>query len=195
MELKPARLSPFADLFVALNECDFALTGVVRDFVNARARKNRIFFIGNGGSAAIASHMAEDFLKSASFAAMCFNDGAQLTCLANDLGYERVFSIPLMAHGRVGDILVAISSSGSSRNILNALEAVKGLGLTVITLSGFDSDNPLRKRGHVNFYVPSMKYGVVEVAHLAILHLILDKIVEQDKADNALPLAHAAGYE
>lgn len=143
----------------------------------ARKKGYRIMFIGNGGSAAIASHLAEDFLKAGRFATMSFNDAAQLTCLANDLGYESVFRVPIERHGKAGDILFAISSSGKSENILSGARAARAADMEVITLSGFKPDNPLRRLGHLNFYVPSEEYGTVEVAHLAICHAILDRVV------------------
>lgn len=136
----------------------------------------RVFFVGNGGSAAIASHMSADWLKNAGIAAMSFNEGPMLTCISNDMGYERSFQVPLANHGRLGDILFAISSSGRSLSILNAVWQAKKQGMVVITLSGFDSDNPLRDEGRINFYIPSYKYSVVEIAHLTICHSILDRI-------------------
>lgn len=145
-----------------------------------RAQGHRVFFIGNGGSAGIASHMAADWFKAGRFKAACFNDPAMLTCLGNDLGYEHVFDEPIYGHGRQGDLLVAISSSGRSLNILNAVAAAKKADMTAMTLSGFRADNPLRQTGQINFYVPSDKYGLVEVAHHAILHAILDEITSAD---------------
>lgn len=144
--------------------------------VAAKRDHRRIFFIGNGGSAAIASHMAADWLKNGNVAALAFNDPALTTCLANDLGYDQVFATPLQRHGREGDILFAISSSGRSHSILNAVEVAIAKKMTVITLSGFTPENPLRKLGAVNFYVPCNRYGVVEVAHHAICHAILDAV-------------------
>src|SRR5947207_762067 len=94
---------------------------------HCRTSRARVFFIGNGGSAAIASHMAEDWLKAGNIAAMAFNDAALITCLTNDLGYDTVFSAPLKVHGGPWDVLVAISSSGRSSNILKAVETAKGL--------------------------------------------------------------------
>lgn len=143
----------------------------------ARQDQQRFFFIGNGGSAAIASHMAADWLKAAGVAAMSFNEPAQLTCIANDLGYEYVFAKPLLLHGKPGDLLFALSSSGRSRSITYAAETALTLKMRVITLSGFDADNPLRKLGDVNFHVPSDRYGIVEVAHHAICHSILDAVI------------------
>jgi D-sedoheptulose 7-phosphate isomerase len=143
----------------------------------ARRDRKTIFFIGNGGSAAIASHMAADWLKNGRMRAQCFNDGALLTCMANDEGYEYAFSYPLAVHSNPGDLLFAISSSGRSKSITNAVSQAVFSDLRTITLSGFDADNPLRKLGDVNFHVPSDRYGIVEVAHHAICHSILDAVV------------------
>lgn len=146
--------------------------------LRTKEAKRSVYFIGNGGSAAIASHMAADFLKNGGMAAQCFNDPALLTCLSNDLGYENVFAKPLSLHGRAGDLLFAVSSSGRSESILRTAEVASGLNMSVVTLSGFTPDNPLRNLGDVNFYVPSNKYGVVEVSHHAICHAILDAVIE-----------------
>lgn len=140
----------------------------------AHASGNRLLFIGNGGSATIASHMAIDFSKNGNLRAQAFNDAAFLTCLGNDLGYENVFSTQIEMHAVAGDVLVAISSSGRSPNILKAVTAARGVGCPVVTLSGFGADNPLRKTGDVNFYVPSDKYGYVELLHSVLLHGVLD---------------------
>lgn len=152
----------------------------------------RIFFIGNGGSAAIASHMAADWMKNGGFPTFCFNDGSLLTCISNDLGYDRSFRLPLQHHGRLGDILFAISSSGDSMNIVGAADLARQMHMNVVTLSGFRPDNRLRDFGGVNFYVPSRDYGVVEIAHLAILHSILDEVME-DIVPQRMP--QSPGYE
>lgn len=135
---------------------------------------NKLMFIGNGGSAGIASHMAIDYSKNGGIRAMAFNDGAALTCLGNDLGYEEVFAKQIDLHARTGDLLVAISSSGKSMNILKAADAARERGCTVYTFSGFTPENPLRNYGDLNFYVDSSEYGFVEITHLALIHSILD---------------------
>jgi D-sedoheptulose 7-phosphate isomerase len=136
--------------------------------------KARVFFIGNGGSAGICSHQATDWMRNGGFSALALNDGAALTCLGNDLGFEQVFARQIEMHGRPGDLLIAISSSGNSPNILRGVEAARAAGLHVLTLSGFKPDNKLRRLGDVNFYVPSERYGWVEISHLALCHAILD---------------------
>lgn len=139
---------------------------------------NKVMFIGNGGSASIASHMATDFLKNGLIPALAFNDPSAITCLANDLGYESIFQKPLELLARRGDILFAISSSGKSCNILNAVKEVKRRRCFLVTLSGFNKDNPLRKSGDINFYIPFESYGYVEITHLAICHCLIDTIIE-----------------
>lgn len=148
-----------------------------------RARKthaqgNKIIFIGNGGSAGISSHLAIDYSKNGNMRALAFNDGAALTCLANDLGYENVFAKQIELHARKGDLLVAISSSGRSPNIIEGVKQARESGCAVITMSGFTPDNPLRQMGDVNFYVDSNVYGLVEILHLTLGHLILDIAME-----------------
>ena len=135
---------------------------------------NKIMFVGNGGSAGICSHLAIDFSKNGGLRAMAFNDPSALTCLGNDLGYENVFAKQVEFHGRGGDLLVAISSSGRSPNILNAVKAARMINCKVVTFSGFTDDNSLRSTGDVNFFVRSKEYGFVEVAHLALCHAVLD---------------------
>ena len=135
---------------------------------------NKIVFIGNGGSAGIASHLAIDFSKNGRLRALAFNDPSALTCLGNDLGYENVFAMQLEFHARPGDVLVAISSAGRSPNILAAVERARARDCRVVTFSGFTEDNDLRRTGDVNFFVRSAEYGFVEIAHLALCHAILD---------------------
>lgn len=153
---------------------DKAIARAVDLALAAKQSRAHVIFIGNGGSAGIAGHMATDWLKNGGFAALSFNDPAQLTCIANDLGYEQVFAVPIERLGRAGDLLFAISSSGRSPNILNAAEAARRTGMTVVTLSGFDADNPLRRLGDVNLWLPEGHYGFVEIGHLTLLHAILD---------------------
>lgn len=147
----------------------------VHDIMRRIARgTGKVMFVGNGGSAGIAGHLAIDFAKNGGVRAVTFNDASSLTCLGNDLGYDQVFAKQVQMQGFAGDALIAISSSGGSKNILNAAQAATALKCDVITLSGFKPDNALRRLGAVNFYVDSGVYGFVETGHQAILHAILD---------------------
>lgn len=157
---------------------DHAYKKATLTMIAASHIKNKIMFIGNGASAAISSHMASDYTKTAGWRSVCFNDGASLTCLANDFSYEEAFAKQIGYHAMDGDVLVAISSSGKSKNILNAVEIARRKGCIIYTFSGFSPDNPLRKLGDMNFYVPVSQYGLVEITHHAILHSILDIATE-----------------
>jgi D-sedoheptulose 7-phosphate isomerase len=137
----------------------------------------KILFIGNGASAAISSHMAADFWKNGGMRTATFTDLSLLTAVGNDHGYEHVFETPSMTFADAGDVLIAISSSGRSSNILLGVEAGRSKGCKIITLSGFDYDNPLCSMGEINFYVPAKYYGPVEVVHHSICHCMLDTIV------------------
>jgi D-sedoheptulose 7-phosphate isomerase len=141
----------------------------------------KVMFVGNGGSAAIASHQATDYLKNGGMRAVAFNDPATLTCLSNDLGYERVFEKQVEMLADPGDVLIAISSSGKSENILRAVAAGAAAGTRIVTMSGFAADNPLRQRGELTFYVPSHSYGFVEITHLALCHCIVDTIIARSR--------------
>lgn len=147
----------------------------VHDAMRKIARgPGKVMFVGNGGSAGIAGHLAIDFAKNGGVRAITFNDASSLTCLGNDLGYDQVFAKQVEMQGFAGDVLIAISSSGSSPNILNAARAARALKCEIVTLSGFSSDNALRKLGDVNFFVDAAVYGFVETAHQTILHATLD---------------------
>jgi D-sedoheptulose 7-phosphate isomerase len=141
---------------------------------------HKLMFVGNGGSATTASHMATDFNKNGNLRTLSLNDSSMLTCLGNDYSFADVFAKQVEFHATRGDILVAISSSGKSPNILNAVKAARTLGCTILTLSGFSADNPLRRDGDMNVYLPSDLYGIVEIGHLAICHAIVDYSMEQD---------------
>ncbi len=138
----------------------------------------KLLFIGNGASASISSHMATDFWKNAGVRAVSFNDSSLLTCVSNDFGYQYVFEKPIKAFSEPQDILLAISSSGESENILNGVKAAKEKGLKVITFSGFKPTNPLRALGDVNFYIPIEHYGHVETLHSFICHCLVDMIIK-----------------
>jgi D-sedoheptulose 7-phosphate isomerase len=166
----------------SLISLDRAIEITVEVFIEiAFSGARKAIFIGNGASAAIASHMAVDFWKNAGVKAISFNDPAQLTCLSNDLGYENVFSHPIDVLANPGDLLVAISSSGASPNILNAADMARKKKCWILTLSGFKESNFLRFKGDMNFFVGNSSYGIVETAHAFLCHYFLDSITQIQK--------------
>ena len=142
----------------------------------------RVYWIGNGGSAALVSHLSQDLLNKCGVQSTTFNDPALLTCMANDYGYREVFRRPLLALARPGDLLVAVSSSGNSENIVGATESALAHGLVTVTLSAFDAANALDALPTaLAFHVPVASYGQAEVAHTALLHAALDMLTNQSR--------------
>jgi len=149
-----------------------------RDFtLKIRETKRTVFFIGNGASASMASHISADLAKNAQMKTEVFSDLSLITAIANDLSYEEVFAEPLRRRMTENDMLVAISSSGKSPNILRGVREAKRLDGVVITLSSMKPNNALRNQGSLNFYVPAMSYGMAETCHAAILHYWMDLVV------------------
>lgn len=143
-----------------------------------QAEGREMFFVGNGASAAMAAHMSADTLKNGQILARCFNESSLMTAIGNDLAYDEVFSFPLSKYGKRGDVLVTISSSGNSPNVVKAIHTAKEKGLKVVTLSGMKPDNKSRALGDINFWVPSKSYGLVESSHAALLHCWLDMFMD-----------------
>ena len=138
----------------------------------------KVMVVGNGGSAAMASHVAVDLTKAAGIRAVTFNDADLLTCFANDYGYEEWVVEALNAYADAGDVVILISSSGTSQNIVRGTDRAKDLGLKTITLSGFSKNNDLRNRGDTNFWVDSTSYNIVEMTHHTWLVAIVDYLIQ-----------------
>lgn len=144
-----------------------------------KSSRKKVMIIGNGGSAAIASHLQNDLCKASRIRAMVFTEIPLLTALSNDISYIAAYREQANLWTEPGDILIAISSSGRSQNILDAVSAARARGCSsVITVSGFLSDNPLRKMGNFNIYVPSGEYGYVELVHSVITHYLSDQTAQ-----------------
>jgi 1,5-anhydro-D-fructose reductase (1,5-anhydro-D-mannitol-forming) len=135
------------------------------------------FLVGNGASASMASHMAADLCKNGHLKTQVFTDLSLMTAVANDIGAHEIFSTPLQRLAQPDDLLIAISSSGSSQNILNAVTLALERGMKVITFSAMNPDNPLRSSGHLNFFVRAHTYGEAETCHAALLHYWVDLVV------------------
>ncbi len=138
----------------------------------------RLYFVGNGASAAMASHIAADMGKNGRLKTAVFTDLALLTAIVNDLGGENIFAAPLRTQAQQDDALVVISSSGNSVNLIRAVEAAREVGLKVITFTAMTPSNKLRRMGDINAWVPAPTYGYAESAHAAVLHYWVDSVVE-----------------
>ncbi len=144
------------------------------DLVRSLRAGGKALLIGNGGSAAIVSHMHNDLSKMVGVRAMCLTETPLMTALANDDGYETVFHKPICMWADKGDLLVAVSSSGESNNILKAAREAASRGCRLLTMTGFRPGNRLRQMGDVNIYVPDTSYGYVEMTHSVLCHCITD---------------------
>jgi D-sedoheptulose 7-phosphate isomerase len=143
-----------------------------------RGRQQTIFLIGNGASASMASHFSADLAKNAHVHTEVFTDLSLITAISNDMGYEHVYAEPLRRRGKRGDMLVAISSSGRSPNVLSAIGVAREVGLDIVSLSAMSPDNPLRRGGNLNIYLPCQSYGEAETGHAAILHHWMDRVAD-----------------
>lgn len=138
-------------------------------------KTNKVIIIGNGGSSAIASHAAIDLNKVANISSLTFNDLSNVTALSNDLNYENVFSENIKFLGRKGDVLISISSSGNSKNMINAIRTAKNLNFSkVITFTGMSPKNKVKKYGDINVWVDSNLYNFVENIHQILLLYCID---------------------
>lgn len=140
-------------------------------------KKNKIIFVGNGGSASIANHCSTDFSKFLKKRSMTFNEPNLITCYANDYGHENWMKEALKTYGDKKDLLCLISSSGQSKNILNCADQAKKMGIKIITFSGFSSLNALRKKGNLNFWINCKNYNIVEMTHHIWILSICDYIL------------------
>ncbi|HJJ42264.1 MAG TPA: SIS domain-containing protein [Methanocorpusculum sp.] len=161
----------------ALIDADDAFSLIIERFEKVRCERKKVMIVGNGGSAAIASHLYNDLSKACRIRSMVFTETSLLTALSNDISYVKAYSESVNLYGDKYDVLAAVSSSGKSQNILDSVYAARMSGCDfVLTLSGFGWDNPLRRMGDVNIYVNSDEYGFVELAHSVITHYISDEL-------------------
>ena len=146
--------------------------------VEAKKNKAKIMIFGNGGSAAIASHVSVDLTKNANIRSVNFNEADLITCFANDYGYERWIEKAIDFYADDKDVLILISSSGKSPNMINACKAARNKKMSkIITFTGHDKNNPLSKLGDINFWINSKAYNFVENTHQVWLLTIVDLII------------------
>jgi len=151
-------------------DCEEGIQKNLRMLEDLRERGGNLFLVGNGGSAGVVSHILTDFINVDKLNARTLHESSLISCMSNDYGYENSFSEPLSTLAREKDLLIAVSSSGRSPNIHNAVKSIKKVGGEAITLSGFGHDNPLRSMGELNIWLDSNSYGLVEIGHLFYLH-------------------------
>lgn len=171
-------LTDLQALLVPTPELLAQLVDIKKVLEDSRDWGHTAMIVGNGGSAAIASHVSVDITKNAGVRCINFNESDLITCFSNDYGYEKWVEKAVEHYGHPGDVLIAISSSGKSENILNGCHAARRKNFSkVITLSGFDPDNPLCQLGDINLWVDSKAYNHVEGVHQVWLLAVVDMII------------------
>jgi D-sedoheptulose 7-phosphate isomerase len=145
-----------------------------------KLNSGKVIIIGNGGSAAIASHVSIDLTKAANIRSANFNEASLLTCFSNDYGYENWVEKALDFYADNNDIVILISSSGQSQNIINGAKKAIAMKLPLITLTGFSEKNPLSKLGSINFWADSSTYNIVESIHQMWLLSVVDYLIDED---------------
>ena len=169
-------LNKLSNLIVDFSHEDFL--EIVKILKEIKRKRKKVILVGNGGSAAMASHVSVDLTKICKIRAINFNEADLLTCFANDYGYENWVQKALSFYADKGDLLIGISSSGQSKNIINGAKFAKKIGCKVVTLTGFGKKNKVRKIGQVNLWVNSKNYNLVEMTHHIWLLSIVDFIAK-----------------
>ena len=146
-------------------------------FLNTSKKRGKILIFGNGGSAAIASHVSVDLTKNANIRTVNFNESDLITCFSNDYGYERWVEKAVDFYADRNDTLVLISSSGKSRNMINACKAARRKKIKVISLTGHTKNNPLSKITDLSLWIDSRAYNFVENTHQIWLLTVCDLII------------------
>jgi len=157
-------------------DCDQAFDLWCDSTEEVRRAERVTYLIGNGASASMASHFAADLAKNADLHTQVFTDPSLLTAVANDISYDMVFAAPLRRRLKPGDMVVAISSSGNSPNVVKAAELAISREAILVTLTAMQPTNALRQLGTLNFWLPADTYGLAETGHAALLHYWMDRV-------------------
>ncbi len=166
-----------AELSGVINSPDMLkITELSRLLNEVKGLGSKVIIAGNGGSAGIASHVATDLSKTLQIRSLTFHDPALITCYANDYGYELWLKKAIESFAEKDDLIILISSSGKSPNMINAAKFSKEMGLKIVTLTGFNPENPLRQMGDLNLWASSDKYNHIENTHQIWLLCALDLI-------------------
>ena len=164
-----------SNLVLDVNHKDLHLAA--KKIHSSNKKGGKVIIVGNGGSAGIANHATMDFTKVAGYRAVNFNESSTITCLANDYGYENWVKMAIKFYADKNDVVILISSSGKSKNIINAAKMTKKMGINLITFSGFSKNNQLKKLGDLNFWTNSKHYNNIENSHQLWLLSIIDYLI------------------
>jgi len=172
----------FNEFYKCLNDYKIKdFNNIIKLFIEIKENKKKIIFLGNGASASISSHLAVDLTKAANIKSINFNEPNLITCLANDFGHDNWMKQAIDFYADKGDLIIFISSSGQSKNIVNSAKHAKKRKFKIVTFSGFKRTNPLNKLGIVNMWVNSKSYNIIENTHQAWLLSLVDFVIQNNK--------------
>ena len=171
-------LKDFSSLITPTDEIIEKISLIKKTLLDVKKNNSKVMIFGNGGSAAIASHVSVDLTKNAGIRSVNYNEADLITCFSNDYGYERWIEKAIEFYGEGKDILILVSSSGKSLNMINACKAAKKKNiLKIITLTGHEKNNPLSKLGDINLWIESKAYNFIENTHQLWLLTVCDLII------------------
>lgn len=153
------------------------LNKIETEIKKVKKNKSKIILIGNGGSAATAGHLLVDFTKQARIKAINFNEISLITAFANDYGFENYIYKALEFYAHKKDLVIFISVSGNSKNLVNGIKYCRKKNIKTISFTGSNKNNKLNKYSNIFLHIPSYAYNIVECMHLMYLTYLVDKII------------------
>ena len=177
----------YQDIVNCVQRLDERKINLIYKMIKDTSKKGGIIYIGgNGGSASTSSHMSTDLTKNAKIKSMSFNDTNLITCFANDYGYENWLKAAIKYYVKPKDLVVLLSVSGKSKNLVNAANFCKKKKIKFITMTGSKKNNPLSQKGIINYWIDSKAYNIVETLQMAILASIVDRIIGKSEYSSNL---------
>ena len=177
----------YQDIAKYVQRLDDHKINLIYKMIKDTSKKGGIIYIaGNGGSASTSSHMSTDLTKNAKIKSMSFNDTNLITCFANDYGYENWLKAAIKYYVKPKDLVVLLSVSGKSKNLVNAANFCKKKKIKFITITGAKKNNPLSRKGIINYWINSKAYNIVETLQMAILASIVDRIIGKSEYSSNL---------
>ena len=177
----------YQDIANCVQWLDERKINLIYKMIKDTSKKGGIIYIaGNGGSASTSSHMSTDLTKNAKIKSMSFNDTNLITCFANDYGYENWLKAAIKYYVKPKDLVVLLSVSGKSKNLVNAANFCKKKKIKFITMTGAKKNNPLSQKGIINYWIYSKAYNIVETLQMAILASIVDRIIGKSEYSSNL---------
>ena len=177
----------YEDIAKCIQELDRnKINSICKLIKNTSKKRGVIYLAGNGGSASTASHMSTDLTKNAKIKSMSFNDVNLITCFSNDYGYENWLNAAIKYYVKLSDLVILLSVSGESKNLLNAANFCNKEKIKLVTITGANEGNSLSKMGTINYWINSKAYNIVETVQMLILVSIIDKIIGRSEYSSNL---------